>query len=164
MAQLLFNRSYNVAIAEAIKNQDLYLGWGGKADGLFWENTPPNIDPNLTTLPNEICRRKILKKSYIVEDSANGTITAGDRKWSKSDTPTKNLLLEVTHSQEDVPTATIYSIGVYVGTKIKSTSSRVDFLLPQDLENPGSLLVSQYIVPIIRNAATSESRQIVVCF
>lgn len=163
MAQLLFNRSYNVAIAEAIKNQDLYLGWGGKADGLIWENEPPNIDANLTVLPNEICRRKIIKKSFLVEDP-NGTISAGNKKWSKSDTPTKNLLLDVTSSPDDVPTATIYSIGVYVGTKIKSTSSRVDFLLPEDLENPGSLLVSQYVVPIIRNSATSESRQIVICF
>lgn len=163
MAQLLFNRSYNVAIAEAIKNQDLYLGWGGKTDGLIWENEPPNIDANLTVLPNEICRRKIIKKSFLVEDP-NGTISAGNKKWSKSDTPTKNLLLDVTSSPDDVPTATIYSIGVYVGTKIKSTSSRVDFLLPEDLENPGSLLVSQYVVPIIRNSATSESRQIVICF
>lgn len=163
MAQLLFNRSYNVAIAEAIKNQDLYLGWGGKADGLIWENEPPNIDANLTVLPNEICRRKIIKKSFLVEDP-NGTISAGNKKWSKSDTPTKNLLLDVTSSPDDVPTATIYSIGVYVGTKIKSTSSRVDFLLPEDLENPGTLLVSQYVVPIIRNSATSESRQIVICF
>ena len=163
MAQLLFNRSYNVAIAEAIKNQDLYLGWGGKADGLIWENEPPNIDANLTVLPNEICRRKIIKKSFLVEDP-NGTISAGNKKWSKSDTPTKNLLLDVTSSPDDVPTATIYSIGVYVGTKIKPTSSRVDFLLPEDLENPGTLLVSQYVVPIIRNSATSESRQIVICF
>lgn len=163
MAQLLFNRSYNIAIAEAIKNQDLYLGWGGKTDGLIWENEPPNIDANLTVLPNEICRRKIIKKSFLVEDP-NGTISAGNKKWSKSDTPTKNLLLDVTSSPDDVPTATIYSIGVYVGTKIKSTSSRVDFLLPEDLENPGSLLVSQYVVPIIRNSATSESRQIVICF
>lgn len=163
MAQLLFNRSYNIAIAEAIKNQDLYLGWGGRADGLVWENQPPNIDANLTVLPNEICRRKIIKKSFLVEDP-NGTISAGNKKWSKSDTPTKNLLLDVTSSPDDVPTATIYSIGVYVGTKIKSTSSRVDFLLPEDLENPGTLLVSQYVVPIIRNSATSESRQIVICF
>ena len=163
MAQLLFNKSYNVAIAEAIKNQDLYLGWGGKADGLIWENEPPNIDANLAVLPNEICRRKIIKKSFLVEDP-NGTISAGNKKWSKSDTPTKNLLLDVTSSPDDVPTATIYSIGVYVGTKIKSTSSRVDFLLPEDLENTGSLLVSQYVVPIIRNSATSESRQIVICF
>lgn len=163
MAQLLFNRSYNIAIAEAIKNQDLYLGWGGKADGLIWENEPPNIDASLTVLPNEICRRKIIKKSFLVEDP-NGTISAGNKKWSKSDTPTKNLLLDVTSSPTDVPTATIYSIGVYVGTKIKTTSSRVDFLLPEDLENPGTLLVSQYIVPIIRNSATSESRQIVICF
>ena len=163
MAQLLFNRSYNIAIAEAIKNQDLYLGWGGKADGLVWENQPPNIDANLTVLPNEICRRKIIKKSFLVEDQ-NGTILAGEKKWSKSDTPTKNLLLEVTSSKDDVPIATIYSIGVYVGTKIKSTSSRTDFLLPEDLESPGTLLVSQYVVPIIRNSATSESRQIVICF
>lgn len=163
MAQLLFNRSYNVAIAEAIKNQDLYLGWGGKEDGLIWENDPPNIDANLTTLPNELCRRKIIKKSFLVEDP-EGTISAGNKKWSKSDTPTKNLLLDVTSSTTDVPTATIYSIGVYVGTKIKSTSSRVDFLLPEDLESPGTLLVSQYVVPIIRNSATSESRQIVICF
>ena len=163
MAQLLFNRSYNVAIAEAIKNQDLYLGWGGKGDGLIWENDPPNIDANLTTLPNELCRRKIIKKSFLVEDP-EGTISAGNKKWSKSDTPTKNLLLDVTSSTTDVPTATIYSIGVYVGTKIKSTSSRVDFLLPEDLESPGTLLVSQYVVPIIRNSATSESRQIVICF
>lgn len=163
MAQLLFNRSYNIAIAEAIKNQDLYLGWGGKADGLIWENEPPNIDASLTVLPNEICRRKIIKKSFLVEDP-NGTISAGNKKWSKSDTPTKNLLLDVTSSPTDVPTATIYSIGVYVGTKIKTTSSRVDFLLPEDLENPGTLLVSQYVVPIIRNSATSESRQIVICF
>lgn len=163
MAQLLFNQSYNVAVAEAIKNQDLYLGWGGKADGLFWENSPPNIDVNLKVLPNEICRRKILKKSFIEENPA-GTISAAGKKWAKSDKPTKNLLLEVTHNPEDVPTAIIYSIGVYVGTKIKASSSQIDFLLPSDLENPGTLLVSQYIVPIIRNEATSESRQIIICF
>lgn len=162
--KLMFMDSCNIAIARTVKEADLYLGWGGVPKDLpAWTNNPPNIDLSIKRLPEEICRRKITIKKYVVEDP-NGNISAGGKKWRESSEPTRHLYLQVNHQASDAPDSTIYSIGVYIGTQLQDGLARTEFVNASTVTESGYLLVAQYITPIVRNAATSENRNLIISF
>lgn len=129
-----------------------------------WTDTPPAANPKHTKLYNEVGRRKAVTKRYVVPN-ANGDIDTGDgNRYSYSDTPTRWVYLQVAYALTDAADQTIYQLGVFVGTVPVAGQENNNYLLPNQVQDPGTLFSLSNISPIYRNAATREIREIVITF
>ncbi|MNH20516.1 hypothetical protein D3C87_1871710 [compost metagenome] len=82
-----------------------------------------------------------------------------------SQVPTKYLYLRFAFDFLDAPDATIRELGVFIGTEAKSTTPPgQDYLLPEDIEKPGQLLVLEYIQKLQRSPQIRQQFEFVVQF
>lgn len=165
MAQIntVMNKSCSIAIAQSFMNQDLYLVWGGLDNNEEeWTDSPSTIDPLKTRFDNEICRRLIVTKKYVVQDDS-GNIESGGYRWIESSTPTDCLLLSVTHKQSDASTSTIYKVGVAAGTKYSNVTDK-SFIYPIQLTDSGYLICSANIPKLVRDPTVSQKRDFILRF
>lgn len=166
MAQIntVMNKSCSVAIAQSFMEKDLYLVWGGLDDNEEeWTDTPPTIDPLKSRFDNEICRRLIATKKYVVQDDS-GNIESGGYRWIESTEPTNCLLLSVTHKLTDASNATIYKVGVASGTKFNSDVTDKSFVNPLQLTDSGYLICSANIPKLIRDPTVAQKRDFILRF
>ncbi len=82
-----------------------------------------------------------------------------------SNVPTNNLYLKFTFDFTNAANQVIRELGVMVGTKVKEELPIGQrYFEPQDIEDPGILLVLEHTVPLIRTSATRETFSFVVTF
>jgi hypothetical protein len=166
----VLTNSGRVAIAEAIKEQPLHLGWG-IGDGSW--TVPPAEDVTADALTNEVGRRVIFQKEFCVPDGS-GPIIVPTGQFAFSTEPTNNLYLSYKFDFTDAESATIRELGVFSGTELKTgvdvNKQYLDFLA--DLEKRsddatkaiGILLLLEHTAPIHRNNATRETFEFVITF
>lgn len=150
-------------MAQSIMSKDVYLAWGTSGDLPAWDSEVPDIDFTRDHLEDEVCRRICSRKRYLAL-SEHGDIEISGHKFLESETPTKTILLEFRNKASDVPNQVIRQLGVYVDTVPVSTKGDVTYLLPSEVTSKGVLIASANIVPIIRNSAISETREIIINF
>ncbi|RDD34336.1 putative phage related protein [Wolbachia endosymbiont of Cylisticus convexus] len=86
-------------------------------------------------------------------------------RFNPSNVPTNNLYLKFNFDFNDAANQVIRELGVMVGTKVvEKLPPGQRYFEPQDIENPGILLVLEHTVPLIRTAATRETFSFVVTF
>ena len=129
----------------------------------YTQTTPP--EPiNATKLINEVGRRTADEVLFCTGDE-NGELLTPTGRFRSSNVPTNNLYLKFTFDFTDAANQVIRELGVMVGTKIKEGLPEGQrYFEPQDIEDPGILLVLEHTVPLIRTAATRETFSFVVTF
>ncbi|WP_264688660.1 hypothetical protein [Wolbachia endosymbiont (group B) of Catoptria pinella] len=129
----------------------------------YTESTPP--EPiNSIKLLNELGRRTADEVLFCTGDE-NGELVTPSGRFRSSNVPTNNLYLKFTFDFTDAANQVIRELGVMVGTKIKEGLPEGQrYFEPQDIEDPGILLVLEHTVPLIRTAATRETFSFVVTF
>lgn len=129
----------------------------------YTQSTPP--EPiNATKLINEVGRRVVDEVLFCTGDE-NGELITPSGRFKPSSVPTNNLYLKCTFDFTDAANQVIREIGVMVGTKVKKELPEGQrYFEPQDIEEPGILLVLEHTVPLIRTAATRETFSFVVTF
>ncbi|CAN2105604.1 Uncharacterized protein WWILAPA82_04900 [Wolbachia pipientis] len=129
----------------------------------YTESTPP--EPiNSIKLLNELGRRTADEVLFCTGDE-NGELITPSGRFRPSNVPTNNLYLKFTFDFTDAANQVIRELGVMVGTKVKEKAPPGQrYFEPQDIENPGILLVLEHTVPLIRTAATRETFSFVVTF
>ncbi|GFU21013.1 uncharacterized protein B3gp29 [Nephila pilipes] len=131
----------------------------------YTEDTPP--EPIMSKkLLNELGRRTVDEVLFCTGDE-NGELVTPSGRFRPSNVPTNNLFLTFTFDFTDAYAANqvIRELGVMVGTKLKKkVPPGQRYFEPQDIENPGILLVLEHTVPLIRTAATRETFSFVVTF
>ncbi|MFP3025915.1 MAG: hypothetical protein ACEY3L_06570, partial [Wolbachia sp.] len=129
----------------------------------YVQSTPP--EPiNATKLINEVGRRTADEVLFCKSDE-NGELITPSGRFRPSDVPTNNLFLKFTFDFTDAANQVIRELGVMVGTKVvEKLPPGQRYFEPQDIENPGILLVLEHTVPLIRTAATRETFSFVVTF
>lgn len=154
--------SGRVAVAQSIKERPIHLGWGsGSAD---WDVTPPIESVATSALLAEVGRRKVTQSLYCVPDPV-GEIVVAEGRFSVSQVPTKYLYLRFAFDFVDAPDAAIRELAVFVGTQAKATVPvGQDYLLPADVEDPGQLLVLEYIQKLQRSPQIRQQFEFVVQF
>jgi hypothetical protein len=115
-----------------------------------------------TYLVAEIGRRIVDQIEFCTPEET-GTISLSSGRFSISTDPTNHLYYKTTFDYEDASTATIRELGLYIGTIVANdlpTGQR--YFTPDQLTDPGILLVNENIPPLIRSVATRESFEFVV--
>ncbi|WP_281508662.1 hypothetical protein [Wolbachia endosymbiont (group B) of Pandemis cinnamomeana] len=129
----------------------------------YTESTPPELITSEKLL-NELGRRTADEVLFCTGDE-NGELLTPTGRFRSSNVPTNNLYLKFTFDFTDAANQVIRELGVMVGTKIKEGLPEGQrYFEPQDIEDPGILLVLEHTVPLIRTAATRETFSFVVTF
>ncbi len=154
--------SGRAAIALAISQQPIHLGWGSGDPA--WDASPVPEPVDATGLVNEIGRRSAMQVSFVTPDDQGGIVVPTGR-FALVPGPTNHLYLAFRFDFEDAPAATIREVGVFIGTTTDpALPAGQMYFEPQDLTETGTLLVLERTVPIIRTAATRETFEFVVSF
>ncbi|WMT84077.1 hypothetical protein NMD99_05365 [Wolbachia endosymbiont of Listronotus oregonensis] len=129
----------------------------------YTESTPPEPITSQKLL-NELGRRTADEVLFCTGDE-NGELVTPSGRFRPSNVPTNNLYLKFTFDFTDAANQVIRELGVMVGTKIKEGLPEGQrYFEPQDIEDPGILLVLEHTVPLIRTSATRETFSFVVTF
>lgn len=159
----VMNKSCGVAIAQSLMNQDLYLAWAGLDFGeTDWGDNPPVIDPSKEVFDNEICRRLITTKKYVIQDDS-GNILSGGLRWSESPNPTNCIMLTTTHELTDASDSVVFKFGIVGGTKLVKGANK-NFALPSQILENGYLITSANINKLVRSPTVAESREVILRF
>lgn len=161
MATILTN-SGRTAIATAIRTRTAHMAWGTGSSG--WGNDPPAPPNSATTLLAEVARRRATVVDFCVAD-ANGAIVVPEGKFSISATPTPNLYFKFHFEFSEGVGSTIREQAIFLDTTAASgVPSGQYYLLPAEVQNPGTMLILQRTTPIIRQATTRQLFEFVVTF
>lgn len=129
----------------------------------YTESTPPELITSEKLL-NELGRRTADEVLFCTGDE-NGELLTPTGRFRSSNVPTNNLYLKFTFDFTDAANQVIRELGVMVGTKVKEKLPPGQrYFEPQDIEDPGILLVLEHTVPLIRTSATRETFSFVVTF
>lgn len=115
---------------------------------------------NETDLLNEKIRRLPFEVSYVQRDDELGEITLQDRvgeKWKRMITPTDKIYIRFVFEQGDIPTEVIREMGLYLyGTKKDTVLAEQKYLLPNEIEDKGYLIINRRQEPKQRAADTQD--------
>ena len=158
----------HTAIASAVKKQDFYLCIGGLPEDFEspWTvgGEPPAFNPNVTELLLPYGYRKAAQVLYAYEDP-NGIIVAADKRWSVTEEPTRHVYIEFRLDAEDAVEKTIYQTGLFMNLKPKADVPEGKlFLLPEEVEDKGILLMGENIRPFHRYEGVREIFEFVLTF
>ena len=154
--------SGRVAIATAIKTRTAHLAWGtGDAN---WSVTPPAPPANATALVSEVARRKAQQIDFCTPN-ANGDIAVPEGRFAVSQTPTNNLYYRFFFEFEEAVGSTIREQAIFLDTVAATGVPTGQFyLLPNQVQTAGTLLVIQRTAPIVREVTTRQLFEFVVTF
>lgn len=117
-----------------------------------------------TALLAEVGRR-VVDEVHFVAAHSEGEIVVPTGRYRLSDTPTNHLFIRVRFDFEDVATSTIREQALFVGTVTDPALPVGQKLFTAaQIIDPGTLLVLQHSVPIVRQPSTRETFEFVVTF
>lgn len=149
-----------VAIADALRNLPLHIGWG--AGDAAWDASTPPVDTSDTTLLTEVGRKSVLAAGFVTPDPG-GLIIVPSGSFSASAEPTSHLLVSATFESTDSPSQTIREAGVFVGTQAAAgLPAGQTYFLPADISNPGRLLVVERFDRFTHGVAQSHTFRFVI--
>lgn len=128
-----------------------------------WTTTPPAPNLEHTKLYREVGRRKVMMSKFVVPDVSGAYVTTNGR-WSEVGYPTPYLYLYIGYDLTDAQTATIYQLGLFLGTVPSAGNEAKIYLLPSEIDEEGDLLSLEHVSPIYRNSSTREIHEIVITF
>lgn len=161
MAAIL-TTSGRIAIATAIKARTAHLAWG--SGNTSWGNTPPAAPANSTALLAEVGRRKATLVDYCAP-AVDGQISVPEGRFDISPTPTNNLYFKFHFEFEEAVGSTIREQAIFLDTVLAAgVPSGQFYLTPAQVAQPGTLLVIERRVPIIREITTRQLFEFVVTF
>ena len=161
MAAIL-TTSGRIAIAAAIRARTAHLAWG--SGNTAWGNTPPEPPANSTALLAEVGRRKATLVDYCAP-ATNGAISVPEGKYDISGNPTNNLYFKFHFEFSEAVGSTIREQAIFLDTLLgDGVPSGKTYLLPSEIDDPGTLLVIERRAPIIREITTRQLFEFVVTF
>lgn len=121
----------HTAISQSLKNSDFHLAWGKlKAGQTPWASDIPALSVGTDDLYNEIGRRAPSVKRYAYEDP-NGGVIANGKRWTLTDTPTRNIYLQFKFDSTDSPDEVVYQKGLWMNTVTNVPKTAMTFHVVQ---------------------------------
>lgn len=162
--QTTYQSSIDYTVAGVIKRTaNSSIAADGAVTIEYTQDTPSESIKSEKLL-NELGRRTADEVLFCTGDE-NGELLTPSGRFKPSNVPTNNLFLTFTFDFTDAANQVIRELGVMVGTKLKKkVPPGQRYFEPQDIEDPGILLVLEHTVPLIRTAATRETFAFVVTF
>lgn len=151
----------NAGVIKRLENSSIAVNGAVTIEHI--QSTPSETITSAKLL-NELGRRVIDEVLFCIGDE-NGELITPTGRFKPSNVPTNNLYLKCTFDFTNAANQVIRELGVMVGTKVKEElPPGKRYFEPQDIVDPGILLVLEHTVPLIRTAATRETFCFVVTF
>ncbi|MBB3017724.1 hypothetical protein FHR70_000764 [Microvirga lupini] len=151
-----------VAVAAYMSEQPLHMAWGNGS--VAWDTTPVQAGPNETSLVAEVGRLKATAIQYAVPN-ASGTIDLPEGRFNVSATPTKYLLLTFEFAYNHAIGEDIRELGVFIGTTLATgVPAGTIYLTPDQIDNPGRLVVVERVARFTRQSNTKQKFTYVIEF
>lgn len=161
MAAIL-TKSGRIGLAASVKDRVAHLAWG--SGNSQWGNTPPPPSVDATALVAEIARRQATSVDYC-EPDANGPIVLPEGAFVVTQQPTNHLYFRFFFEFEEGLGSVIREQAIFLDTvKAQGVPSGKFYLFPNEVGDPGRLLVIQRSAPIVREITTRQLFEIVVTF
>ena len=158
----VLTKSGRSAIASSIKSQKIHLAWG---EGQAVPADNYDVEDVLATALIKEVGRRVVDEVLFVEGDDNGELITPTGRFKAVNYPTNNLFMRFTFDFENASNKTIRELGVFIGTETKKDLPIGQlYFEPQDIANPGILLLLENTVPLVRTPATRESFSFVITF
>ena len=136
--------SARTLLANYIKSRNLYLAIGTGSED--WGEIPPSPDYEATELTHEIGRKKIARVFSVNEDENGEIDMPNGRRYSYSETPTRQFYLEFLFDYGEGLSSSIREIGIFIDTEIKEGLPETQtYFTPEEIENPGTLILLEHL-------------------
>lgn len=124
----------------------------------------PPEDVAQTALRGEVGRRLAEEVAFVVP-ATEGAIVVPSGRYDLSEDPTNHLMVRVRFDFADAATAVVREEAVFVGTVTEpDLPPGQRFFTPDQVVEPGILLLLQHSVPIVRQPSTRETFEFVITF
>lgn len=158
----ILTSSGRIAVAQSIISRPLHLAWGfGDPD---WDVTPVPESIEETSLVAEVGRKVVSQARFCTPDP-DGEIVVPSGRFRETLEPQRHIYLRFNFDFFDSPDATIREVGVFVGTQTKaSLPPGQTYFIPDDIVDPGTLLVIERTPKFDRSASVRQSFEFVITF
>ncbi len=157
----ILTRTGRTLFAKTIAQTDIYLAWG-RGDANWQEPTPESI--SAAHLQAVIGYRKAKKVAFCEPDDTGDIMVQGGR-FSQTTEPTQYLYCQFTFDFLDAAGETIREVGLMSGTVAHhSVPEGQVYLTPEQVDEPGTLLLLEHRAPLIREQGVRESFEFVISF
>lgn len=140
----------------------IHLAWGEGDPS--WGITPPPEPMAATALEAEVGRREMTEVGFVVPDP-QGAVIVPNGTFTVSLVPTPFLYLRCFFSFDDAVGDTIREVGVFLNT---TREAEVDpakaYLVPAEIDSPGTLLILQRSAPVLREITTRQQFEYVLAY
>jgi hypothetical protein len=158
----ILTQSGRAAMAQAVKNQTMHVAWG--TGNVAWDSEPVPEDTTQESLLNEVGRR-VIDEVFYCEPDDNGELEASNGRFTVSETPTRNLFIKVRYDFSDGSEYTIRELGVFINSETDGDlPPGQKYFLPNQVIDPGILLLLEHEPAMIRSPAVRESFSFVITF
>ena len=142
------------AVAQAVKDQRLYMAWGNGDEN--WDEAKSPEDELSIRLVNEVGRKTLFRSLFVYPDDAGELVISEESRYAISTSPTKYLYLEFDFDFRDGAGESIREIGIFMGGKIKEgLPPGQSYFTPADVIDPGTLLMLEHREKVLERT-TSE--------
>lgn len=157
----ILTRAGRTLFAKTIAQTDIYLAWG-RGDANWQEPTPEPV--SASQLRDSIGYRKAKKVTFCKPDESGDILVQGGR-FSETSEPTQYLYCQFTFDFFDAAGETVREVGLMSGTVAHhSVPEGQVYLTPEQVDNPGTLLLLEHRAPLIREQGVRESFEFVISF
>lgn len=133
---------------------------------VFARFTPehPSEPTDHAALMSEVGRRLVEETHFVIPDDG-GEISVPTGRYIISTEESRHLFVRVRFDFEDASTVTVREQGLFVaGATDPALPSGQRYFTPAQVTDPGTLLLLQYSVPIVRQPSTRETFEFVITF
>lgn len=158
----VLTHSGRAALAAAVKEQTLFMavGRGNPA----WGDTPPPESVTAAALTDEVLRRRVTEVHFVAPDP-DGEVSLATGRYRISATPTQHLFVRCKFDFQDAAGVVLREQAIFVGTQTNPSLPAGQMVFtPDQLINPGVLLLIEHSPPIHRQASTRETFEFVITF
>ncbi len=157
----IFTNAGRAVLADLVASRPLHLALGDGGD----EQILPQPDYDAKSLIGEIGRKAVARVLFVVPDDNGVLILPGDKRYAMSESPTRHLYLDFAFDYDDGVGGQVREIGVFVDTKAVDGMENKSFLLPDEIEERGELLLLEHLEdPDTYNPRKKGSYEIVLSF
>jgi hypothetical protein len=135
------------------------------ASGVDYTVVYRHFTEDVNTLVNEVGRRIVSQKEFVVEDNVNGTIVFNDKRWRIVNDPTPHVYLSFNFQSDEATDVSIYQLGLYTNTIVDPIlPPGQQYFVPAEINDPGSAYMLENVQPFPRNAGKREVFEFVISF
>lgn len=116
-----------------------------------------------TALVTEVGRRRANTVAFVLPAESGAIETPDGKSWTLSQTPTRYIYVTANFGFSDAPDATIREVAIFINTvSAEDVPPGQLYLTPEEIADPGRLLLIDRLPPIIRSPAETRSFSYVI--